>query len=142
MITITLLFIIIFQKSDANNINKIKNLELQISKLQTSIYHLTLDIKNPYITIIGYENLENIEDYTNTSTWKTPLYYLFYKTYLPQLWITNSILYNVKNSKTKVVYVYLISNEVKKYVHKKLNEYVKISYPKKNVKILCKSFSE
>lgn len=119
-----------------------KNFESHLIKLQTVIKNLILDVKNPYITIVGYENLEVIEDYANTATWKSPLYNLFYKTNLPQLWITNCLLYNVKNSTTTIVFVYLISNEVKKYVHKKLNEYVQMNYSDKKIKILCKSFSE
>lgn len=119
-----------------------KNFESHLIKLQTVIKYLILDVKNPYITIVGYENLEVIEDYANTATWKSPLYNLFYKTNLPQLWITNCLLYNVKNSTTTIVFVYLISNEVKKYVHKKLNEYVQMYYADKKIKILCKSFSE
>jgi hypothetical protein len=135
------MFIILFQLPDQNIINKIKDIESRMFDLQTNIKQI-LDNSCPYVSIIGYENLEKRDEYTSNENWKSPLYNLFYKAKLPQLWILNSLIYNIKNSKSTIVFVYLISVNVAKCVHMTLNHYVKQNYPVDTVKITCKHFSE
>jgi hypothetical protein len=131
------MFIIIFQLPEEYIINKIKNLESRMFDLQTNMKQL-LDNSCPYVTIIGYENLEKINEYKSNEEWQSPLFNLFYKANLPQLWIVNSLIYNIKNSKSTIVFVYLISVNVTKCVHMTLNHYVKHNYPVNTVKITCK----
>jgi hypothetical protein len=133
--------IIIFQLPDENIINKIKEIESRMFNLRINIKQL-LDNSCPYVTIIGYENLEKKDEYRANEGWQSPLYYLFYKAKLPQLWIVDSLIYDIKNKEKIIVYVYLISVNVAKCVHMKLNHYVKHNYPVNTVKITCKHFSE
>lgn len=75
----------------------------------------------PYLKIFGYETLPNF----TAESWKNALQLLFFTNNLPQMWIIDTIIYSCpqKNSHI-IVYVYLISHFVKKFVHAKLSKYL------------------
>jgi hypothetical protein len=105
--------------------NKIEILEKRINSL-----HKYIKTSN-YIIIAKFHlfpvsNLSTFED--TLVSWKTIIHNLFFEVNLPLTWIIRCIKYNIKHSNSSVVFVYLISSTVQKFVRNKLKNHIQEKY--------------
>ena len=98
---------------------KMHFLEGRIKKTRATIAKMR---EKPYIVISNLSqlfNINNSDHLTHETDWKSRVYQLFYESNLPQIWILETVNYNDKD-----IFVYLISETVKKIVKSNIRHFL------------------